>query len=301
MTAPLVVSSNLIVDEIRLADGSEKGVHPGGAALWAALGARYFWPKVAVLAGVGKDAESVFGPICSAFGLRREGHLLKATESIRSRLIYLAEDHRTEVPAFGTDHFARMQVRPSELPTALRPAAGTYIFRDLWPEFWADVGEMASELGPILWELQGDVARPDCLPGVRALLPRVTIFSCNRAEALTLTSAPSGRAALDVFLEAGVPVVAIREGAEGALVGTSGQLFRVHAAPGTVVDVTGGGNAFCGGLLAGWLTSRGDLEASARAAAAAAALMIAQFGAPLRFDPAEGTALAARVEIDDVT
>jgi hypothetical protein len=29
--------------------------------------------------------------------------------------------------------------------------------------------------------------------------------------------------------------------------------------------------------------------------------MIAQFGAPLRFDPAEGTALAARVEIDDVT
>jgi sugar/nucleoside kinase (ribokinase family) len=50
-------------------------------------------------------------------------------------------------------------------------------------------------------------------------------------------------------------------------------------APGPVVDPTGGGNAYSGAFLAAY-ASTGDVPSSARAAAAAASRVIAQYGAP---------------------
>jgi sugar/nucleoside kinase (ribokinase family) len=83
-------------------------------------------------------------------------------------------------------------------------------------------------------------------------------------------------------------------------------MLQVPAAPANVVDVTGAGNAYCGGLLVG-LVEHGTLEMAAAHAAVSAALTIEQIGPP-RITPALmataeqrlAAALATLQEVDHV-
>ncbi|MCA9968050.1 MAG: hypothetical protein KC423_27580, partial [Anaerolineales bacterium] len=74
-------------------------------------------------------------------------------------------------------------------------------------------------------------------------------------------------------------LVALRQGAAGSLLydGENGRFYRIPAAPATVVDVTGAGNAFCGGLLVGWLETN-DIRQAAAMACVSAAMTIEQVG-----------------------
>jgi len=74
--------------------------------------------------------------------------------------------------------------------------------------------------------------------------------------------------------------VALRMGAQGSLVATSaGERLRVPAVPAKIVDVTGAGNAYCGGFLAGIGSGLALAEAAARAAVSAS-FALEQFGVP---------------------
>src|SRR5262249_22474058 len=86
---------------------------------------------------------------------------------------------------------------------------------------------------------------------------------------------------LKAFADLGPAVVALRLGAAGSLVygRESAHMLRVPPAPANVVDVTGAGNAYCGGLLGGWV-EHGGLDTAAAYAAISAALTIEQVGAP---------------------
>jgi sugar/nucleoside kinase (ribokinase family) len=78
--------------------------------------------------------------------------------------------------------------------------------------------------------------------------------------------------------------VALRVGAAGSLVGAAdGSFYRVPAVPpAALVDVTGAGNAYCGGFLVG--LGRGEeLAMCAARAAVSASFAIEQIGVP-RFD-----------------
>ena len=61
-----------------------------------------------------------------------------------------------------------------------------------------------------------------------------------------------------------------------------------------MVDVTGGGNSFRGGFLAGSCQKPGDLEHAAGCGAAAAAICIARYGLPKPSQLLNAPALAAR-------
>lgn len=283
MTAPLLVLSNVIIDDLTFADGRHLPATLGGAATYAALSARLFWPDVAIVAGVGADLDAVTGGRLTAWGLRPEGHIVAGANTITSRLTYHRDGTRTETPMHGPGHFAAMQVLPQAIPQLLRPAAGTYVFRDLDPGWWRSLEELRGELGTVLWELQEDGIRGPWRE-VAALLPLVDIFSCNLAEATRLFGAISPERMCDAMLAAGLSAAVLRMGAEGALIATPSERLHVTPPPSAVVDVTGGGNAFSGGFLAGWLAHRGDVRFAARAGAAGAALAIAQYGPanPLR-------------------
>jgi sugar/nucleoside kinase (ribokinase family) len=56
-------------------------------------------------------------------------------------------------------------------------------------------------------------------------------------------------------------------------------MLRVPAARASIVDVTGAGNAYAGGMLVAWCES-GLLELAAAAATVSAALTIEQIGPP---------------------
>jgi sugar/nucleoside kinase (ribokinase family) len=276
MTPPLLCLSNIILDDLHLADGTHLPHTLGGAATYAATAARLFWPDVAIVAGVGEDFEETEA-LLARYGLRGGGYLRRSPHSIRSRLVYHTDGSRNETPAYGTEHFSSLQVMPDEVPPELLPAAGCYLFHDLEPRFWSGLQRMRDRLGTLLWEIH-DNEIAGRWPDVAERMAMIDIVSCNLAEARSLFGPMPPEEMLDRLLEPGVAAVILRMGGDGALIATPQLRFRLTPPPSPVIDVTGGGNAFSGAFLAGWLASSGNAVDAARRAAAGAAHALAQFG-----------------------
>ena len=121
---------------------------------------------------------------------------------------------------------------------------------------------------------------------VLACLPHVEIFSPGVAETRVLLGARPLAEALSEFADRGSPIVALRRGAAGSLIydRERHRMLQVPAAPAKVVDMTGAGNAYCGGLLVGWV-EHGRLDLAAARAAVSAAVTLEQIGPP-RITPA---------------
>jgi 2-dehydro-3-deoxygluconokinase len=83
---------------------------------------------------------------------------------------------------------------------------------------------------------------------------------------------------LDYCLDLGAGVVALKLGAQGAIVAEANRRFRIAPHPCRPVDATGAGDTFGGALLAR-LVAGDDLEAAARYAAVASALSTEGYGA----------------------
>jgi sugar/nucleoside kinase (ribokinase family) len=280
MTGPILVFSNVIIDHVRDAGGVEHAPSAGGAGLFAAAGASAWWKPVALVAGVGEDFDTLTGGLADAYGFDRRGLVFRGPHSIQSRLIYEPDGGRSETPIMGADHFRRLQLTPADLDESLLPAAGTYLFRDDDPDFWAAVEALRPSLGRILWEIDCRLARPEKRAAFGKLASQVDIVSLNLAEGQAMLGplAPGDLAAGLISL--GCSTVLLRMGAEGALVAGAGVMLHVTTPAHRVVDVTGGGNAFSGGFLAGYCARPGDLDHASRCAAAAAAHAISEPGVP---------------------
>ena len=87
------------------------------------------------------------------------------------------------------------------------------------------------------------------------LLPHVTYFLPSApADTEALFGTRDARQVIDEVLSRGVEMVAVKRGELGAIVGTANEVFEVPAyTPAPVVDTTGAGDAFNGGLLHGIL------------------------------------------------
>jgi 2-dehydro-3-deoxygluconokinase len=101
----------------------------------------------------------------------------------------------------------------------------------------------------------------------------------SRDDAEALTGLSDAEAIADHYLRLGCPLVAVKCGADGALLATAGGLrLRAPAHRVKAVDATGAGDAFCGAFMA--RTVLGDSPAEAlRYANAAAALSTTGYGA----------------------
>lgn len=177
--------------------------------------------------------------------------------------------------------------------------AGTYIFRDLWPEFWDDVEAMQQDLGVIVWELQGDIAKEEYFGAIKRKVPIIDCLSLNLREASGITGKSDPIDCAKFFFDAGAKKVVIRAGEEGAYCFDGVFAFQAMPASSDIVDATGGGNAFTGGLLAG-LILHDDFTRAAQCASSAAAIVLAQFGAPERLDEQLAQELASQVEIKPI-
>ncbi len=92
--------------------------------------------------------------------------------------------------------------------------------------------------------------------GLAAALAHVDLFLPNEQEALAISRQRTVDAALTTLL-ARTPIVAIKRGAAGALVGQGAQRWSVPVAPAAaVVDTVGAGDSFDAGFLAAWLDGR---------------------------------------------
>ena len=284
-----VVLSHVIVDDLRFPSGAERRGVLGGAGSYAAAGLRLAADRVGIACGVGEDfSASEHAAWFRANGIDTAGLEPRGPRTPRSAVVYHAEDARTETPLLGPAHFARMSPAIDRMPAAYRIATGYYLFRDHDAAFWDEAAALRAASGAVvLWELHAASTEPACWPQVAARLACVDVVSLNLAEGRRLCGRDAPREIVRRLLDTGVGGVALRLGADGALLGRrSAELLRIPAWPAAVVDVTGAGNAFGGALLAGLGAGQDWLE-SGCGAAAAASLMLEQHGPPEQLDHGE--------------
>lgn len=123
-----------------------------------------------------------------------------------------------------------------------------------------------------LWEL--DIARAT----IDATVARCDILLPSLDDSQQLTGLQEPDAIADYYLKLGAPVVALKMSADGCLVATPKERFRVPGHRVDAVDATGAGDTFDGSFLARLLAGD-DLEAAARYANVSAALSTKGYGA----------------------
>ncbi len=103
-------------------------------------------------------------------------------------------------------------------------------------------------------------------PALVELLPKVSAVCINFEEALQLADTTSGAKAVRKILDLGVKTLIMKRGEHGATLATRDGQFSVPSFPtDRVVDPTGAGDSFAGGML-GYLAQAGDQKDALRKA-----------------------------------
>ena len=123
-----------------------------------------------------------------------------------------------------------------------------------------------------LWDL--DTARKT----IDATIGRCDVALPSLEDSQQLTGLKEPDAIADHYLKLGAPLVALKMAAEGCLVATNTERFRVPGHRVEAVDATGAGDTFDGAFLARLLAGD-DLRTAARYANVAAALSTTGYGA----------------------
>jgi len=254
-------------------------VNRGGKGANQAVAARRLGAEVRLIGCVGDDdAGAAMRQALDEQGIGVEGVVTAPGVATGTALIFVdREEHNQIGVAPGANH--RLTV---EMARAGEPSIE-----------WAQVlvSQLEVPVPVVRWALE--TARRHGVPTVLnpapvqelsdELLGLVTYLTPNAGEVAALTGIEvsdldSGRRAAARLCERGVGTVIITLGEEGALVYDGATAVHFEAFPIEVVDTTGAGDAFNGGLAVG-LSAGGSLEQVIPLASAAAALTCTRRGA----------------------
>jgi sugar/nucleoside kinase (ribokinase family) len=270
---------SIIIDDIVFPDGRTAMGVLGGGGLYTAAGMRIWTPDAGVLANVGADFDPA---VLARIGLDAEGLRVTSRPTPRAWQLFEEDGRRTQIPRIDLEDWAAQLAWAEHISDRLDGVRAAHLLvrgRAVDPEAVARIAQKGIRLSlePVIEE---GMSR-DQADRVLACLPHVEIFSPGIAETRVLLGDCSPSAALQAFAERGPAIVALRQGAAGSLLyhRASDRMLRAPAAPARLVDVTGAGNAYCGGLLVGWV-EHGALDMAAAYAAVSAALTIEQVGPP---------------------
>lgn len=247
MSLDLVVLGNLLVDDVVLADGRTRMAEPGGAVLYAALGARLWGLRVGIVSVRGEEYPEQALDLMARRGIALDGVRSLGRPGLRNWLLYEGARrhlvHRLEGPTHA-------EVSP--LPDAIPPE-------------WR--GAPAFHLCPMPIEVQRTLVealfgrflsldpflrlRPDTLETMRGILARVDVLFLSEdemelPEVADLRDLARGRLATLVFKRGARGGTLFDARGKGAVVNWEPRVVQV-------VDPTGAGDAFAAGVLAGWL------------------------------------------------
>ena len=289
----IAVLSHVVLDEIHRPAREAPDTQIGGAGAYAALGASLAAGagESLIVSGVGRADRPMIESWADSRGIDPRGLFDVGERSPRTRIDYFPNGERVETPVFGMAHFDAHTPLPQHVPGSVAHLAGTYLFHAHDDRYWDEVARWRPAVAtPVLWEISRDSCRPRHLARVQELGGLVEVLSINLAEASALVEREIGE--LPHALAGLAPVVLLRAGDRGSLVIQGSTRIEVPAPPVDAIDPTGGGNSYSGAFLAAY-ASTGDLEWSARAAAATAAVVVSTAGTPTVDDDARAAITAA--------
>lgn len=252
----LAILGNLILDDVVHPTGETRMAQPGGAALYAALGARLWGVQVGMVSVVGEDYPAAILETLAALGIELAGVRRTAGPTLRTWLLYEGRRRRVVHRLDGPTH-AEVSPGPADMPTGWRPRAC-----HLAPMPFAAQCELAAALagrpGLLLSLDPYELVREEALPAWHDLLAGLDLLFLSEDE----MELPGGLAAPEPALRrlAGSPSrrlqrVLYKQGERGGLAFDvrRDRCIAWRPASAAIIDPTGAGDAFAGGLLAGLL------------------------------------------------
>ncbi|TFK27074.1 Ribokinase-like protein [Coprinopsis marcescibilis] len=292
-----------IVDEFSFADENGEPtaqvVPPqiGGGGTYAAIGARIWLPpdEIKMIIDKGHDFPADIESQLLQYGKdmwsfrEQPGHgTTRALNSYKGELRNF--EYLTPRIRITPNDLLRLKIKPKTLHFICSPTrAGEIVSEVQQVEGWTPT---------TIYEPIPDRCVPEELPALKRILPYISILSPNAEEALSLLGmkVPLTREnveqAVDAFLSFGIGnanegFIIVRSGALGAYVKSKSESGRwIDAYWGEdnrerVVDVTGAGNAFLGGLAAGLLRTGDQIFEAVLHASVSASFVIEQQGLPM--------------------
>jgi len=274
----LVCLGNLIVDDIVFPDGSTRLGEPGGAMLYAALGAALWGARVAVVAPVGSDYPRATLDALAARGIELSGLRPLARPGLRAWLRYVPDGRRVEHQSGSPTHD---EASPRAEDLAAFPDARAFHLAPTPRVCQARLVDALAARSQAFVSLDPhDPITEPSLAAWRQVLASVDLLFLSEEEARlpSLDRAPA--AALRALAGGRLGAVAVKRGARGGdyIDLGSGTVTPWPARTHADVDATGAGDAFAGGFLAGWLDAR-DLGAALTRGVVSASFALEALGA----------------------
>jgi sugar/nucleoside kinase (ribokinase family)/fructoselysine-6-P-deglycase FrlB-like protein len=271
----VVVIGNLTIDDVVHPDGETTMASPGGNAIHAAVSARIWGVSVGVVARVGADFPgTALGRLAEA-GIDTLGLRPIDGPTVRNWVIYERDGRRHWVYRTAPGRSLEVAPRPEDLPAGwTAPQGRTPVVHVAAMPFRSArrIVEQIRADGPAVITLDTHEGWTAGRDEVVALARQVDVFVPSRDELTAVVGHDDPVRACAELLEAGVAAVVVKCGSEGAVVARPGAaVTHVAAAEVAVVDVTGAGDSFCGGLAAGLALGESLVVAAERGAATAGA------------------------------
>jgi sugar/nucleoside kinase (ribokinase family) len=270
---------SIIIDDIVLPNGQTQMGMFGGGSTHAIAGMRVWADEVGIVAWVGKNfPHDMAADLEKDFDIR--GILRLEEPSPRAWQIFEDDGKRTEIFRTDVTRFVANSPKSTDVPLDYRSAKGVHLECDVndfhpWIEMFRNHGTEV-----ILWEPWDYFCVKENWGVFQEFMPLVDGVSPNLLEAQRLTGLNDPVEIAQAMLREGAQRVILRMGSEGSLVAErNGKPTFIPAVQvPKIVDVTGAGNAFCGGFIVG-LAETGDAVHAACCGAVSASFALAQFGA----------------------
>ncbi len=276
-TPRIVGIGAVFIDDIVLPSGQTYMAQLGGGVVHALMGAALWGERPAIVAPVGQGLpESAHGHLNLYFDTR--GLYVLDIPQIRAWQLFEEDGSRRELYRVReTLPFIR-GAQPEHLPAEFQQSQGFYLLQD-----FESIRQWSAVLsGFILWEPLQQIMTADNRSQMRAVLQecKIDLVSPNLVEAQSVYGNLPPDKLIDTLFEDGARKVALRMGEAGSIVAcreTAERYFidAVHVPH--VVDQTGAGNTYCGGLLWGIIEGKMLREAGA-AGAVSASFCLEQVG-----------------------
>jgi sugar/nucleoside kinase (ribokinase family) len=253
MTTPLTIVGSVALDTIETRAGKQEEIL-GGAATYIAFAAGLFTP-VNLVAVVGDDFPEPHLDLLASRGVDLEG--LKQVPGRTFRWAGKYADDFSSRETLSTELGVFESFDP-EIPEAYK-ASRFALLGNIHPALQLKVLDAFGEetfVAADTMNLWIDIT----LKELAEVIKRVNLLVINDEEATMLTGEHQIRVAADKILDGGPMYLIIKRGEHGAYLFTKDTMFFTPALPlDEVVDPTGAGDSFAGGLM-GYLASLGNAD-----------------------------------------
>lgn len=273
--------SNVIIDDILFWDDRVLLNVLGGAGVHAIAGARVWTNSLGLLASIGEDFQQKHINILK--DLEIDVSMLKVMQKKTTRAcqIFQPDERRVEVFRDENNKIVQFDLTLFDLPEHFKRVKGCHFYYSGSYEDALKNLSLLRQINPsmkIIMEpsmFQVQWSREN----YSRMLPEVDVFSPNLLEGEQITKEKDPKRIIEILLSWGAQLVSLRMGSEGSLLGStmSSTYQKIPAIKQRIVDVTGAGNAYLGGMLVG-LCEGHSFTDSALMGAVSASFAMEQFG-----------------------